>query len=176
MQSPARGRPVSDSKAACCGRPPALPETEPSRSLIDSNALLGWIAMTTRSDEYRINAKECTERARLSPDPEMKCQYEQAERQWLRSRQARRKNGRQIVIRGPAERLWLTARWSRPRGDPSSRFHRIESAGDLTRISSPVGRRRGVLRKTANPSPVSPALNPRHPSYFSKSTGSVRAD
>ena len=39
--------------------------------------------MTTRSEEYRIHAKECAERARLSPDPEMKRQYLEAERQWL---------------------------------------------------------------------------------------------
>jgi hypothetical protein len=39
--------------------------------------------MTTRSEQYRINAKECAERARLSPDPEMKRQYEEAEQQWL---------------------------------------------------------------------------------------------
>ena len=39
--------------------------------------------MTTRSDEYRIHAKECAERARLSPEPETKRQYEKAERQWL---------------------------------------------------------------------------------------------
>jgi hypothetical protein len=39
--------------------------------------------MTTSAEEYRINAKECAERARLSPDPETKHQYEQAEQQWL---------------------------------------------------------------------------------------------
>jgi hypothetical protein len=39
--------------------------------------------MTTRSEEYRIHAKECAERARLSPDPEMKRQYELAEKEWL---------------------------------------------------------------------------------------------
>jgi hypothetical protein len=41
------------------------------------------LAMTTRTEEYRINAKECAERARLSPDPETKRQYEEAEKQWL---------------------------------------------------------------------------------------------
>jgi hypothetical protein len=39
--------------------------------------------MTTRSEQYRIQAKECAVRARLSPDPEMKRQYELAEKQWL---------------------------------------------------------------------------------------------
>jgi hypothetical protein len=39
--------------------------------------------MTTRSEEYRIRAKECAERARLSPDPKTKRQYEAAEQQWL---------------------------------------------------------------------------------------------
>ena len=39
--------------------------------------------MTKSSEEYRIHAKECAERARLSPDPEMKRQYEKAEQQWL---------------------------------------------------------------------------------------------
>jgi hypothetical protein len=39
--------------------------------------------MTTRSEEYRVQAKECAERAKLSPDPEMKRQYEKAEQQWL---------------------------------------------------------------------------------------------
>ena len=39
--------------------------------------------MTTRSEQYRVQAKECAVRARLSPDPEMKRQYELAEKQWL---------------------------------------------------------------------------------------------
>jgi hypothetical protein len=35
------------------------------------------------TEEYRINAKECAERAGLSPGPETKRQYEEAGKQWL---------------------------------------------------------------------------------------------
>jgi hypothetical protein len=37
----------------------------------------------TRAEQYRIQAKECAERAKLAPDPETKRTYEDMERQWL---------------------------------------------------------------------------------------------
>jgi hypothetical protein len=39
--------------------------------------------MSTQSEEYRLRAKECAERARRSPDPETKRQFEETARQWL---------------------------------------------------------------------------------------------
>ena len=49
--------------------------------------------MTKRAEQYRIHAKECAERARLSPNPETKRQYEEAERQWLALAKQSEKNG-----------------------------------------------------------------------------------
>jgi hypothetical protein len=39
--------------------------------------------VTTRAEQYRIQAKECAERAKLARDPEMKRQYEDMAKQWL---------------------------------------------------------------------------------------------
>ena len=39
--------------------------------------------MPTRAEEYRTQARECAERAKLSRDPETKRQYEDMARQWL---------------------------------------------------------------------------------------------
>lgn len=49
--------------------------------------------MTTRSEEYRIHAKEYAERARLSPDREIKRQYVEAEKQWLALAKRSEKDG-----------------------------------------------------------------------------------
>ena len=43
----------------------------------------GFFAVTTRAEEYRTQARECAERAKLAPDPETKRQYEDMARQWL---------------------------------------------------------------------------------------------
>jgi hypothetical protein len=39
--------------------------------------------VSTRADEYRRQAEECAERAKLAPDPETKRVYEDMARQWL---------------------------------------------------------------------------------------------
>jgi hypothetical protein len=39
--------------------------------------------VTTRAEQYRIQAKECAERAKLATDPETKRSYEMMEREWL---------------------------------------------------------------------------------------------
>ena len=39
--------------------------------------------MTTRAEQYRTQARECAERAKLARDPEVKHQYEDMARQWL---------------------------------------------------------------------------------------------
>ncbi len=39
--------------------------------------------MPNRAEEYRIQAKECAERAKLAPAPESKRTYESMQRQWL---------------------------------------------------------------------------------------------
>jgi hypothetical protein len=37
----------------------------------------------TRAEQYRAQAKECAERAKLAPDPETKLTYERMKVQWL---------------------------------------------------------------------------------------------
>ena len=39
--------------------------------------------MSSRAEQYRLQAKECAERAKLAPDPETKREYEDFARQWL---------------------------------------------------------------------------------------------
>jgi hypothetical protein len=39
--------------------------------------------VTTRAEQYRTQAKECAERAKLAADPETKRQFEGMARQWL---------------------------------------------------------------------------------------------
>ena len=39
--------------------------------------------VTTPAEEYRTQARECAERAKLARDPETKRQYEDMARQWL---------------------------------------------------------------------------------------------
>jgi hypothetical protein len=39
--------------------------------------------MPTREEQYRLQAMECTEHAKLAPDPETKRTYEDMARQWL---------------------------------------------------------------------------------------------
>jgi hypothetical protein len=38
--------------------------------------------LLTRAEQYRLQAKECAERAKLARDPESKRQYEELVRQW----------------------------------------------------------------------------------------------
>jgi hypothetical protein len=41
------------------------------------------LVVRTRAEQYRIQAKECAERAKLAPDPETKLTYERMKMQWL---------------------------------------------------------------------------------------------
>jgi hypothetical protein len=41
------------------------------------------LVVLTRAEQYRVQAKECAERAKLAPDPETKRTYERMELQWL---------------------------------------------------------------------------------------------
>ena len=41
------------------------------------------LVVPTRAEQYRVQAKQCSERAKLAPDPETKRTYERMEIQWL---------------------------------------------------------------------------------------------